>query len=267
MTIADIISAIEDFAPLALQQSWDNSGVQIGSTEADVSGVVLALDLTPRVVERAIATGSNLIISHHPLFFEGIKRIEPVGVVGEMIYALIQNNITLYASHTPCDSACGGINDALASLLGLCSVEPLEVSTLDARCGMGRIGYLLEAISAQDFCQLLCDKLSLGALPYSANQKGVIEKVALCGGSGSSMIEQAIAAGADAFVCGDLKYHNFQQVESRISLFDVGHFESEICFLDIISGVLEQKVLKNPKNSHIFALHTVKDNFISHFRS
>lgn len=267
MKIGQIIEVVERFAPLSLQESWDNCGVQIGGVAHDVTGVVLTLDVTPRTVEHALATGSNLIISHHPLFFQGVKQITPNTAVGQIIYGTVRGGITIYSSHTASDSTRGGINDRLAEILGLTSVEPLEVSAIDPLCGMGRVGTLPEPMSADEFCGLLASKLSIETIPHSIDRGTKIGRVALCGGSGSSLIEQAIGSGAEAYVCGDLKYHDFQLVDSKIMLFDVGHFASEICFTDIISSILEQELLKNSKNIHTFVVHQVRENFISYHTS
>lgn len=267
MKIGQIIEAIERFAPLSLQESWDNCGVQIGGVADEVRGIVLTLDVTPRTVAHAVATGSNLIISHHPLFFQGVKQITPDTAVGEIIYGAIRGGITIYSSHTASDSTRGGINDRLAKILGLTKVEPLEISATDPLCGMGRVGKLPEPMSAECFCDFLSDKLSIRTIPHSTDRGTKIERVALCGGSGSSLIEQAVRSGAEAYVCGDLKYHDFQVVDSKIMLFDVGHFASEICFVEIINSILEGELLKNSKNINTFVVHRVRENFISYHTS
>ncbi|MEG1464639.1 MAG: Nif3-like dinuclear metal center hexameric protein, partial [Mucinivorans sp.] len=262
MIIQEIIHIIENFAPLALQEKWDNSGLQIGDTQSEVTGVVMALDVTDRVVDSAIANHSNLIITHHPMFFEGVKNILPTTSVGKIIYRAIQNNITIYSSHTPTDSTHGGINDFLAHLLGLVEIEPLEKSPFDPTCGMGRVGNLPVSMSTEAFNKLLYYKLALTTLPNNAHKKNdTVRRVALCGGSGASLITTAIEAGADTFVCGDLKYHDFQRTDNTLALYDVGHYGSEICFVDIIQKVLEKEILEISKKVCTFALRSVKDNF------
>ncbi|MEG0602043.1 MAG: Nif3-like dinuclear metal center hexameric protein [Mucinivorans sp.] len=267
MTIQETIAIIERFAPLALQEKWDNSGLQVGGdTSLDVSGMVLSLDITHRVLDRAIESHSNLVVSHHPLLFDGVKNIVESDTVGSIIWRAIKNEITIYALHTPADSASGGINDFLANTLGLNNIVPLEGLPLDATVGMGRVGDLRRAVSVDEFGDLLRDKFSLTTVPCSAHRRSdMVQRVALCGGSGGSLIATAIASGADVFVCGDLKYHDFQRADNAITLYDIGHYNSEICFVDIITNVLQKEVLKNQKKIHTFAIHSVKDNFISYY--
>ena len=118
MLTGNIISAIEEFAPPSLQESWDNTGLQVGSRRADCSGVLLCVDVTPAVVREAVGRGCNLIVSHHPLIFKGLKHITGNTPVEEAVALAIKNDITVYSSHTAADSAVGGVSYEMARRLG-----------------------------------------------------------------------------------------------------------------------------------------------------
>lgn len=264
MKISQIIDQIEQFAPLALQESWDNSGVQVGDTDSEVRGVVVTLDVTMGAVWAAVECGANLIISHHPLIFEGLKSITGESPEGAIVMKAIREGITIYSSHTPSDSALGGLNAHIASLLGLVDVEVLEPSVFDPSLGIGRVGNMSQSMAVGEFCELLQDKFQLPCVRYAAH-KNEVRRVAICSGSGSSLIDIAKKSGADAYICGDLKYRDYQRVGGVMSVFDVGHYESEIFFTDIIANLIDQKILKNPKKCVTFAVYIYRDNFISYY--
>lgn len=247
MTIKEIISDIETFAPVELQESWDNSGVQVGRTDVICSGVFVALDVTDETISAAIKCGANLIVSHHPVIFDPVRSITPNNYVGNVIMGAIKNNITIYASHTPFDITEGGINDFLATKLELNNIEPLSES------GMGRAGVLNERMSPTIFVQFLKDRLNLNCVRMSCKTKQYIHKIALCGGSGGSLIDDAVRVGADMFVTGDVKYHNFIQYQNVINIVDVGHFESEYQFIHIVDDIISKKITT-------FASHIVSSN-------
>lgn len=264
MKISQIIDQIEQFAPLALQQSWDNSGVQVGNTDAEVRGVVVALDVTMGALEKAIECGANLIVSHHPLIFEGLKNITNASMEGAIVIKAIENGVTIYSSHTPSDSAHGGLNSHIASLLGLGDVEVLEPSTTDPSLGIGRVGNMAKPIPVGEFCALLQYRFHLPCVRYTAHENEV-RRVAICSGSGASLIDLAKSNGADTYICGDLKYHDYQRVNGIMSMFDIGHYESEIFFTDIIANLIDRKILKNSKKCVTFAVYIYRDNFISYY--
>ena len=247
--ISNVIDAVEQMAPSQTQESWDNSGVQVGDVNQVCAGAVLALDISMCVVDKAMEVGANLIITHHPLLFNPTKTVTPDTREGLLIIKLIQNNIVLYSTHTPIDKAEGGINTRLAEILGLSQIVPLDPVSLIGRVGM----------SEATTCDNIVDKLK-GALPITTVRKSIeakemkFEKVAVCGGSGGSLIDSAIDAGAQVYITGDLKYSHFVEYEGRITLIDIGHFESEVQFCDILFSLLSnifpnfaiQTILTNP---------------------
>lgn len=257
LKIRDIINVIEDFAPLSIQESWDNSGVQVGSLDSHTKGALVVLDVTLGAIDFAIAKGYKLIISHHPLLFEGIKRITAETCTGAIIVRAIEHGITIYSSHTPSDSTIAGLNDRIASMLSLRNVEVLEPSASNPMVGIGRVGNMDNELNSIEFCELLKLKFDLTCVRHAPAIRP-IKRVALCSGSGASLMGCAISKGADAYICGDLKYHDFQRADCTIGLFDIEHFNSEIFFLDIITQLLSKKF-------PTFVLNTYKDNFISYY--
>lgn len=255
MKIAEIIATIENFAPISLQEDWDNSGLQIGELDSDVSGVVLTLDVTQAAVDKAKEVGANLIISHHPLLFDGVKTITSSTVIGRLILSAIGANISIYSCHTPLDACKGGINDRIAAMLGLSNIKVL--GNLEAQVGIGRVGELAAPMSAEKFAAMLRQKFALPHIRSTASVKSV-KKVAICSGSGGSLINIAIESGADCYICGDLKYHNFGDANNTITVMDIGHAESEKCAVDIFMEILTAK-------SKIIPIFALQDSYVRYF--
>lgn len=241
-TIAQIISTIEEFAPLAIQESWDNCGVQVGyDLGRQATGAVLTLDVTKFTLDEAIASGANMIISHHPLIFDGLRSVTDGEEAQRIVIEAIRAGIVVYSSHTAIDSCKGGINDKLAQILDLSDIQVISPSPIDCSVGLGRYGTLSKPLSGSEFAALLKAQFNLPSIRYSDSGRP-ISRVALCGGGGGSMISDVELLGVDAYVCGDLKYHNFDRaITKSLSMFDIGHFESEICVLDIFSDVISKK--------------------------
>lgn len=242
-TVAQIIAAIESFAPPCLQESYDNSGVQIGGdSSCPCSGVMLAVDPTPHIVDQARRAGCNLIITHHPLLFRGLKSITGATPVEQAAISCIRHGITLYSAHTSLDSAPSGVSAVIASMLGLSGIVPLEPSASTPGAGLGAIGTLPSPLTPQQFVSLVKTTFGSPVVRCSAINPGkTISKVALCGGSGASLIPDAIAAGADAMLTSDTRYHDFVDNANTIFLADIGHFESEKCTKTIFYNVIREK--------------------------
>lgn len=225
MKIREITDALERFAPLPLQDDFDNSGLQAGTTETEASGALLCLDVTLDVVAEAARKGCNLIISHHPLLFHPLKKLTDTDLNGRILIESIKNDITLYASHTNLDNASEGVNCRIAQILGLSDCHPLEEHP-DGN-GAGMIGYLPEAISETALLEMIKSSFNAGCIRHNATLGRKIRKVAVCGGAGAFLIDKAVGAGADAFLTGEISYHRFFGYDGVIKLIEAGHFETE----------------------------------------
>ncbi|MDE5745134.1 MAG: Nif3-like dinuclear metal center hexameric protein [Paramuribaculum sp.] len=248
--ISDIITALEKFAPSHLQESYDNSGIQIGDNlDADCTGVLLAVDPTPGVVREAIQTRCNLIITHHPLLFRGLKTITGANPVDRTAIEAIRNGITLYSCHTSLDRCAGGVSHVMAQMLALKNIRSLEQSDTEG-IGLGAIGELDNRLSPVELIELIKHIFDSPIVRHTTfNPDTRIKTVALCGGSGSSLIPDAIAAGAQAMITSDTKYHDFVDYADKILIADIGHFESERCTKNIFHKVITENF---PNFAHLY---------------
>lgn len=258
MKIREVIDALERFAPLPLQDDYDNSGLQVGTTETEVSGALLCLDVTREVVEEAISTGCNLIISHHPLLFRPLKRLTDDNI-GSIVIDAVRAGITIYASHTNLDNASSGVNMRIAQILGLTQVKPLDEHP-DGN-GAGIIGLFKEPLTEQELLALIKQKFGVTCIRHNGELGRRISRMAVCGGAGAFLADKAVEEGADAFMTGEIGYHRFFGYDGMIKLIETGHFESEQFTVDLIADILNEefpglKVLKttsktNPINYYI----------------
>lgn len=243
-SIRDVISAIETLAPPEIQEKWDNTGWQVRtqSPATECTGVLVCLDVSPAIVDEAASLGANLIISHHPVIFKGVTAVCDDTKAGRVILDAIRSGISIYSSHTALDSAPRGINARLASMLGLTGVEVLDPAADPASgVGLGRIGDLPRPMDQEAFVRLVREALDASWLRVTPGHGGEIRRVALCGGSGSEFIPEAIARGADAYVTSDTRYHPLLDFGSEILIVDTCHFESEKCAKSIFSEEISEK--------------------------
>lgn len=344
MQLKTLIDELECFAPLSYQESYDNAGLICGNVETEIHSALLCLDVTPIVVEEAIQQGCNLIISHHPLIFRGIKKLTGTSDIEKSLILAIQNNIAIYAAHTNLDNVTGGVNAKLAENLGLTKVRILDPLSGDIKklvcfvpeshaegvrnaifeAGAGTIGnydqcsfnsrglgtfragesaqpfvgeknklheepeiriesifsahkqrqivqamleahpyeevaydiYALEnsnplkgagaigeiePMEEMDFLHLVKDRLKAGCLKHTALLNHPVKKIAICGGSGSFLLQKAIREKADVFLSADFKYHDFFEAENKILIIDAGHFETEQFTIDLFYELLIKK--------------------------
>lgn len=345
MKLSVLIRHLEAFAPLNYQEDYDNSGLIVGDPNEEIQGALVALDCLENVVDEAILHNCNLIITHHPIVFKGLKKITGKNYVERVVLKAIKNGIALYAIHTNLDHVQYGVNGVISSRLGLkntkilspksailkklvtfcptaqadmlrealfaagagnisnyseCSfnaegfgtfkggedtdpfvgekgiphrepevrietifkiqdqrrvllalfehhpyeevaydIYPLE-NTLD-NVGAGMIGWLEEALDGPEFLRLLKNNMDATVIRHTRLLPKKIRKVAVCGGSGSFLLMEAIAAGADAFVTADFKYHEFFDADEKIVIADIGHFESEQFTSDLLIDIIQEK--------------------------
>ncbi len=343
--VKDITNYLESVAPLAYQESYDNTGLIVGDAAMEVTGVLVSLDCTEEVVLEAIKQGCNMVVAHHPIVFSGLKKFNGKNYVERAVILAIKNDIALYASHTNLDSVVGGVNYKIAEKLGLerlkilspkkqaltklqvfvpkentevlktalfeagagqignydhCSFSVLGTGTfrpntfanphigqanvdenvqehsvevvfstyLTSRVlsamraahpyeevahylfaienenqvvGSGIVGYLKEALSATDFLKYLKEKMELKVIKHTAFLGKNIQKIAVCGGAGGFLLNDAIGQTADVFITADYKYHEYFDADKRITICDIGHFESEVFTKDLLCSILSKK--------------------------
>ncbi|MBO5698935.1 MAG: Nif3-like dinuclear metal center hexameric protein [Bacteroidaceae bacterium] len=239
MKIKEVVETLERFAPLPLQESYDNAGLQIGLTEADASGVLLCLDVTEEVVAEAIEKNCNVIVAHHPLLFRGLKRIADSNMIERCVRQAILHGVTIYAAHTNLDNVLGGVNFEIAKRLGLTQVSFLEPLPQGGG-GSGVIGLLPQAESSIDFLKRVKQIFQVDCLQHNAPLERMVRKVALCGGSGDFLLEKAIKEGADVFLTGEMGYHHFFGYDQQIQIGVLGHYQSEQYTINLLADVLRQ---------------------------
>ena len=245
--IQEVIAALERFAPLPLQESYDNAGLQVGLTEAEVSGVLLCLDVTEEVVREAIDMGCNLIVSHHPLLFRGLKCVSDATYVQRCVRLAIQNDIAIYSAHTNLDNAEDGVNYKMAERLGLVDVElvnprqvmvPTENGSYAVKAGSGVVGYLTQEEDSLAFLQRVKQTFRVECLMHNDLLNRPVQSVMICGGAGDFLLDEALAKQVDVFLTGEMHYHQFFGHEQEIQIGVLGHYQSEQFTTDIFYTVL-----------------------------
>ena len=212
--------------------------MQVGDTGRDISSVLLTTDITEDVVNEAIMLGCDLIVSHHPLLFHGLKQVCGQTPQARVVEKAIKHNIAIYSAHTSLDSVPGGINTRLADRLGLTGYRIL-VPAENGQTGLGVIGKLPQAMPYEAFMAQVRDVLECTYVRYTRPAKEQIQTVALCGGSGAEFIGEAIAQGADVYITADCKYHEFQDADGQIGLIDIDHWISERHAREIFRDLIE----------------------------
>ncbi len=247
-TVGRLAQIMNDFAPEEWAEPWDNVGLLLGNRDSNVQRLMVTLDVTPDVVQDAIEKEVDMIISHHPLIFNPMKRIVYDNVEGRLIMELISNNIALYCAHTNLDMTIGGVDDSLAKALKLRDVRKLgQEDILQSKPGFGRWGKLEASMRLIDFAHYVSEVLNSPRIEIVGMKKGkenkLIKTVALCAGSGSSFMEQAQRIGADIFITGEIKYHDALMADwLDIDIMAVGHFYSEIPVLKELIKHLQKAV-------------------------
>ncbi len=346
MLVKDIIAAIEAAAPTQYQESYDNTGLQVGNPDAEITGVLISLDVTEAVLDEALQRGCNMLVCHHPVIFSGLKRLAGRTYVERIIHKAIKNDITIYAAHTNLDNMLAGVNAKIAEKLGLTNTSILEaksdtlsklytyappdiadkvrdalfaagagqignytessfntrgtgsfrpgestnpaigkaggkrelveevkievlvekhnegrvlralfdnhiyeevayelipLSNANQQIGAGMVGLLPQPMEEMDFLAFVKKQMKTDCIRHTALRGKKIEKVALCGGSGSFLLAHAMRRGADIFITGDYKYHQFFDADGKILIADIGHYESEQFTSEIFETVLKRK--------------------------
>ena len=239
MKIKEVIDALERFAPLPLQEGYDNAGLQVGLTETEVSGALLCLDVTESIVDEAIGKGCNLVVSHHPLLFHALKKLSDINYVQRTVMKAVENHVTVVSMHTNLDNAQGGVNFKMAEKIGLKDVRFFDEKIIEnVTSGSGIIGVLPTEMNSTDFIERIKTVFGVECAQCNELLHRKISKVALCGGAGSFLLDNAISAGADAFITGEMHYHEFFGHEQEIQIAVLGHYQTEQFTNEILYSIL-----------------------------
>lgn len=242
MLIQDIIAVLEQVAPPQLQETYDNAGLLVGQSQTKVTGVLFCLDSTEAIVEEAIRKGCNLIVAHHPIVFRGLKRFNGSNYVERTVIRAIQAEIAIYAIHTNLDNVHRqGVNSKIAEKLGLQNTRVLAPRAGTEDIGAGLVGELPAPVTEKHFLEMAKSQLQAGCIRHTALLGRPVQKVAVCGGSGSFLLAEARRSRADVFLTADFKYHEFFDADGQILIADVGHFESEQFTIGLLYDIVREK--------------------------
>lgn len=254
MVLSEIIKILEEIAPPDLAESWDNSGLLVGRPEADVRGIFITLDVTTESIRAAAHNGCDLIVAHHPLLFSSIKKIRYDDFIGSRLIDLIENHIACYAMHTNYDAAV--MADLCDGILGLNKDRSLEMIDPEGR-GIGSIGHFDRQLDLEELADLVKTGFGLPYVRVYGDRKKPVKKVAMCPGSGKSLIDLVSEEDCDVYITGDVDHHfGLDCLEKGIAVIDAGHHGLEHVFVDHMSDTLQ---LKLPD------IRIVKDRNISPF--
>lgn len=241
VTLAELLSALERLAPRGLAEPWDNPGLQVGHPAAQISAVMVALDAGEAQVREAASSGCQALVTHHPLIYEPLRALRLDEPVGAALALAVRQEVAVACAHTNLDAAAWGVSQVLAERLGLKDVAPLAPSGNPGE-GMGRLGSLAGPVTLAELAALCRERLGADIIRCVAGGSEEIRRVAVCGGSGGALIGAALAAGAQALVTGDIRYHQAREAEGRLALADCGHFFGERPVLERLAERLGEEL-------------------------
>lgn len=243
-TVKEVYEKLDAWAPFETQMSFDNSGLLVGRGSRKVDSVLVALDITLPVVEEARRLGCSLIVAHHPVIFEPVRRITEEDLTGSVLLALAEHGIAAICAHTNLDAAQGGVNDCLAQKLELTGLELLEQDGVDRfgrPYGIGRIGAAHQECGAGEYAAYVKERLGSSSVRFVDAGKPV-SRVAVGGGSCGSMLMDAVKAGCDTFVTADVKYNVFLDAKALgLNLMDAGHYATENVVVPVLADFLSRE--------------------------
>ncbi len=254
--LGELIEYLETVAPLHFQENYDNSGLIYGDKNSEIKSVLISLDLTEAVLEEAIKLDCNVVISHHPIIFRGIKKFQD-HYVDRAIVKAIKNDIAVYAIHTNLDSVIeNGVNGKICDKIGIIDYQilsPKKALDENNNVGAGMIGRIENPMEEKDFLDHLKKSMELKVVKHTVFLGRKVNKIAVCGGSGSFLLNDALKQKADVFITSDFKYHEFFDADGRIVIIDIGHYESERFTINLLYELISNKFRK-------FAAHCTKVN-------
>jgi len=275
-TVAKIIEIMNLLAPPLLAEEWDNVGLQIGDSRQSVRRIWVALDPSPEVVKAACQKKVDLLITHHPLIFRPLKSIDFDTPGGSIIQMAAHHQLAIFSAHTNLDIVRDGVNDVLAQQLGLRNLavlHPVQLENLvkenvapltgaEAEYGIGRIGSLAKAGSLKSLVSMVKKKLKLDFIKVAGDLEMKVKRVAICSGSGSSLMQTFLASKAQAYISGDIHYHDAREAESaNRGIVDIGHFPSEHLMVNALAQQLKKIISKAGIEAEIMACTIEKDPF------
>jgi len=260
-TVGDLMEILETIAPAELAEEWDNSGLQVGARHWPVKKIWVALDPQPEVVVSACRQNADLLVTHHPLIFRPLRRIDASTPVGRTVEAALAHKMAVVAVHTNLDIARGGLNDLLAERIGIENISSLDTGAAQ-RPGLGRIGDLPLPVSLSDLIRQIKGRMGLSTVRMVGDPSLVVSRVAVCTGSGGSLMNAFFASDAQAFVSGDLRYHDARDAENAgRALVDIGHFGSEHLMVGALVERLREAIERRGFSAAVEACRTEQDPF------
>lgn len=245
MKCGGIIEKLETLSPKAYAEQWDNIGLLAGRRDKEVGTLYIALDATDDVIDDAVRVGADMLLTHHPLIFKKLSGVNTDDFIGRRIYTLIRNDISYYAMHTNFDVM--GMADAAADELGLKDRKVLNVTFEDeiSKEGCGRVGHLEKRMSLEELARLVKKNFKVPNVRVFGDLGDIVETAALMPGSGGSFIKDALRAGADVMITGDIDHHEgIDAVAQGLSVIDAGHYGIEKLFIPYMEEFITRELPK-----------------------
>ncbi len=242
MQCRELIEKLETLAPRSFAESWDNVGLLAGRYDKEIHTVMLALDATDSVVEEAAGKDADMLLTHHPLIFSPVKQINNDSFTGRRLVELLRNDICYYAMHTNFDVM--GMADAAADEIGMRERQVLDVTYEDdiSREGIGRVGSLPERMTLESCAESIKSIFALESVKIFGDGERLVERAAVCPGSGKSVVEKAVLAGADVLITGDIDHHTgIDAMAMGLSVIDAGHYGLEKIFVPYMEEFLQRE--------------------------
>ena len=243
MRCSEIITRLELLSPPSFAEGWDNVGLLVGRLDQEISSVYVALDATDKVIEEAVQSGADMIITHHPLIFSGLKSITEEDFIGRRIRKLIGEDICYYAMHTNFDVL--GMADAAAEELQLANSQVLHTTFEDdiSKEGFGRYGKLPRTMNLRECAEYVKRKFAVDRVAVYGDLSTTVEIAAVCPGSGKDFMEDAIKVGADVYITGDISHHTgMDAVAQGLMVIDAGHYGIEKIFIPYMQDFFKKQM-------------------------
>lgn len=242
MNCKNIIDKLEEIAPTSFAEDWDNVGLLVGSKKKEVKKIMVALDATDAVIAEAIKEQADMLITHHPMIFSSMKRVNDEDFIGRRIISLIKYDISYYAMHTNCDVCI--MNDVAADKIELQSTAILEEIKEEngISMGIGKVGMLSNPITVQQLAKKVKEAFQISDVRVTGDLQKQVRCVAISTGAGKSMMKHALKKGAEVFITGDMDHHAVTDaLDQGMQIIDAGHYGTEHFMVDYISAYLQEK--------------------------